>query len=166
MKRSRVGKSPYLAAAAGTEEQLDAVEPIAENGHVSASVSPAQNEQPTAAAMAENRRRVAEFCRVLGERLTGQSSGPGAEPAQTPALPHSSDVSTAAPADPAAGLAPRAQEAFDRLLLGDSEKQIALRMGVSPHTVHVYVKAIYRHFKVCSRGELLAQFVSQENRGR
>jgi hypothetical protein len=40
---------------------------------------------------------------------------------------------------------------------GDSEKQIARALGVSPHTVHVYVKMLYRYFQVNSKGELLAK---------
>jgi hypothetical protein len=40
---------------------------------------------------------------------------------------------------------------------GDSEKQVALALCVSPHTVHVYVKALYRHYGVNSKGELLAK---------
>lgn len=52
------------------------------------------------------------------------------------------------------------RQVLDRLLAGDGEKQIASRIGCSRHTVHVYVKAIYRRFGVCTRGELLARFVN------
>ena len=41
----------------------------------------------------------------------------------------------------------------------DSWKQIAAHLGVSKHTVHVYVKALYRKYNVSSRGELLAKWV-------
>lgn len=58
-----------------------------------------------------------------------------------------------------AGLSPRVRQTLDRLLEGDSEKQIAAKLGVSRHTVHVYIKNLYRHFSVNSRGELLARFV-------
>lgn len=81
------------------------------------------------------REMIAEFCRLLG----GSFSAP--------------------PPDPTAGLSPRHVQTLERLLEGDSEKQIAGRLGVSPHTIHVYVKALYRHFEVCSRGELLARFI-------
>jgi DNA-binding CsgD family transcriptional regulator len=57
-------------------------------------------------------------------------------------------------------LPPRQRQTLDRLLAGDSEKQIAARLQVSKHTVHIYVKSLYRRFGVCSRGELLAQFVA------
>jgi DNA-binding CsgD family transcriptional regulator len=45
------------------------------------------------------------------------------------------------------------------LLEGDSEKQVAARLGISPVSVHDYVKALYRYFGVNSRGELMAYFV-------
>lgn len=82
------------------------------------------------------RAMIAQFCRMLGARFS------------------------APPPDPTAGLGPRHLQTLDRLLAGDSEKQIALRLGISPHTIHVYVKGLYRHFEVNSRGELLARFVS------
>jgi len=91
--------------------------------------------EPSDAPAQRKRRLVAELCRLLGEGL-GQSPG------------HAGD-----------GLAPRTRQTLERLLAGDSEKQIASHLGVSPHTVHVYVKALYRHYDVCSRGELLARFV-------
>ena len=54
------------------------------------------------------------------------------------------------------GLSPRQAETLKLLLQGQSEKQVARALGVSVHTVHVYVKAIYRRFDVSSRAELLA----------
>jgi DNA-binding CsgD family transcriptional regulator len=39
---------------------------------------------------------------------------------------------------------------------GDSEKQIAGRLGLSPATVHQYVTMLYRRFQVRSRAQLLA----------
>src|SRR5262249_6901013 len=53
-------------------------------------------------------------------------------------------------------LPPRQREALDCLLRGDSEKRAAAKMGVSPHTLHNYVKALYAAFGVSSRAELLA----------
>jgi DNA-binding CsgD family transcriptional regulator len=50
----------------------------------------------------------------------------------------------------------RQREALKCLLRGDSEKRAAARMGVSPHTLHNYVKALYAAFEVSSRAELLA----------
>jgi DNA-binding CsgD family transcriptional regulator len=59
------------------------------------------------------------------------------------------------------GMAPRMRETLDHLLRGDSEKQIANKLGISQHTVHVYVKRLYRHYGASSRGELLARFVAR-----
>jgi DNA-binding CsgD family transcriptional regulator len=39
---------------------------------------------------------------------------------------------------------------------GDSEKQLAARLGLSRATIHQYVTALYRHFGVGSRAQLLA----------
>jgi DNA-binding CsgD family transcriptional regulator len=50
----------------------------------------------------------------------------------------------------------RQREALECLLKGDSEKRAAERMGVSPHTLHNYAKALYTAFGVSSRAELLA----------
>ncbi|MBL9031674.1 MAG: helix-turn-helix transcriptional regulator [Phycisphaerae bacterium] len=57
------------------------------------------------------------------------------------------------------GLTSRQRQTLARLLHGDSEKQIAALLGLSPATVHEYVVAVYRHFGVQSRGELLARFI-------
>jgi|GEM_PF-2814633 len=56
-------------------------------------------------------------------------------------------------------LSPREKQTLRRLLCGDSEKQIAHHLKVSPHTVHTYVKSLYRRFEVSSKGELMAHFV-------
>jgi len=43
------------------------------------------------------------------------------------------------------------------LLRGAAEKGIAAHLGLSVHTVHQYVKAIYRTYDVGSRGQLMAR---------
>jgi DNA-binding CsgD family transcriptional regulator len=53
-------------------------------------------------------------------------------------------------------LAPRLRETLACLMEGDSEKQVAARLGISHATVHQYVTALYRRFGVQSRGQLLA----------
>ena len=80
------------------------------------------------------RKMVADWCRLLGDTVKPRP-------------------------DETAGLSPRHLHTLQYLLSGDSEKEIAARLGVSPHTVHVYVKGLYRHFNVASRGELTARFV-------
>jgi DNA-binding CsgD family transcriptional regulator len=58
-----------------------------------------------------------------------------------------------------ADLAPRQRQTLACLLEGDGEKQVAARLGIGIATVHTYVKALYRHFRVAGRAELLAWFV-------
>ena len=58
-------------------------------------------------------------------------------------------------------LAPRLRDTLRALARGASEKQVAAELGLSPHTVHEYVKALHRHFGVSSRSELLARCLSR-----
>jgi DNA-binding NarL/FixJ family response regulator len=58
-------------------------------------------------------------------------------------------------------LSPRLRQTLQHLLEGDSEKQIARKLGLSPHTVHIYVKSLYKHYDVCSRSELLAKWIGK-----
>ena len=53
-------------------------------------------------------------------------------------------------------LAPRLRQTLACLLEGDSEKQVASRLGLSQATTHEYVTALYRHFGVQSRAQLMA----------
>jgi DNA-binding CsgD family transcriptional regulator len=55
------------------------------------------------------------------------------------------------------GLTRREQETLDLLLTGASEKIMAARLGISRHTVHDYVKRLYRKIGVSSRAALMAQ---------
>jgi DNA-binding CsgD family transcriptional regulator len=64
-----------------------------------------------------------------------------------------------------ARLPPRVRETLACLLDGDSEKQVALRMGLSRTTVHQYVTALYRHYQVASRAELLARVLRRPEPG-
>jgi DNA-binding CsgD family transcriptional regulator len=59
----------------------------------------------------------------------------------------------------AALLSPRLRQILDCLLDGDGEKQAALRLGLTRQTVNQYVKAVYRHFRVNSRPQLMARWV-------
>ena len=58
-------------------------------------------------------------------------------------------------------LSPRLLETLECLLEGDSEKQVAARLGLSTTTVHQYVTALYRHFAVGSRAQLLAHVMKR-----
>jgi DNA-binding NarL/FixJ family response regulator len=81
----------------------------------------------------KNRQLVADFCRLVGANLG--SASPGAD------------------------LPPRVRQTLTSLLNGASEKEIASTLRLSHHTVHVYVKQIYKHYSVSSRAELLARWV-------
>jgi len=45
------------------------------------------------------------------------------------------------------------------LLQGLGEKQVALRTGLRPHTVHSYAKEIYKHYGVSNRHEYMALWI-------
>jgi DNA-binding CsgD family transcriptional regulator len=59
-------------------------------------------------------------------------------------------------------LSARLRQTLKHLLAGDAEKEIASKMGLSRHTVHVYVKMLYKHYGVSTRAELLARCLVQE----
>jgi DNA-binding CsgD family transcriptional regulator len=104
------------------------------------------------------RRLLADLCRFIGVKvgsLPPESLGFPPDPAQTPA------PGTQTPGEPTSPthseLSPRMEQTLRHLLGGDSEKQVARKLDLSQHTVHVYVKALYRRYGVSSRAELLAK---------
>lgn len=62
-------------------------------------------------------------------------------------------------------LSPRLRQTLACLLEGDSEKQVAARLSLSRATTHQYVTALYRHFGVQSRAQLLAHAFKRSGRG-
>jgi DNA-binding CsgD family transcriptional regulator len=90
----------------------------------------------------KKRRLVAMFCKMMGEQARGNGGETLAQPPQQP-------------------LSPRQRQTLELLLTGNAEKEIARRLAISRHTVHVYVKSLYKCFGVCSRGELLARWVQR-----
>lgn len=62
----------------------------------------------------------------------------------------------AATAPTVAQLSPRLRQTLACLVEGNSEKQVAVRLGLSRATVHQYVTTLYRHFGVRSRAQLFA----------
>lgn len=54
------------------------------------------------------------------------------------------------------GLSPRGQGVLRLLKGGLSEKEIAHALGLSPHTVHDYIKVIYKRYHVNNRASLMA----------
>jgi DNA-binding NarL/FixJ family response regulator len=61
--------------------------------------------------------------------------------------------------DPVSDLSPRLREVLTALLDGDSEQQVAARLGLTRNTAHQYVKAVYRRLGANTRAELMAKFV-------
>ena len=99
--------------------------------------------------VAHRRYLLANLCRMLDP-----------QPQRTP--PGASDKRLAVNE---AGMSPRMRQTLERLLAGDSEKEIAARFGRSRHTIHVYVKKLYHTFGVSSRGELFARMVGASGAG-
>ncbi|WP_435018366.1 response regulator transcription factor [Tundrisphaera sp. TA3] len=63
-------------------------------------------------------------------------------------------------ADPSPShLSPRLRQVLDCLLQGDGDKQVAARLGLAPATINDYTKALYRHFGVRGRSELMARWI-------
>jgi DNA-binding CsgD family transcriptional regulator len=54
-------------------------------------------------------------------------------------------------------LPPRARQTLDQLLTGAADKEIAVRLGLSVHTVRQYVKTILSAYRVHGRAELIAR---------
>jgi DNA-binding CsgD family transcriptional regulator len=121
-------------------------------GHTPATAKPEVSGAAKLPRKATPRQRtlLVDFCRVWSRGVSGDDTA-GPSPAQTPSpIPGK-------PSQPSLG--PRLRQTLDLLLAGDAEKQIAGKLGLSQHTIHDYVKAVYRRFGVGSRAELLALWV-------
>ena len=59
------------------------------------------------------------------------------------------------------GLSPRECGIVRAVFDGNSEKDAAARLGLSPHTVHTYLWRIYRKLGVQSREELLVRVFAE-----
>jgi DNA-binding CsgD family transcriptional regulator len=99
-------------------------------------------------------------------------SGSGTARAQEPPAPRPPEglaqrvteaVGVSEPRAAATRLSPRLRQTLDRLLKGKREKQVADELGLSPGTVHGYVHALYRRFRVSSRAELSARFLDLDH---
>jgi DNA-binding NarL/FixJ family response regulator len=98
------------------------------------------------------RRLLADLCRLVGMSV-GTVHPRSDEPAIPRIIPSTSNSGSE--------LSPRLDQTLRHLLDGASEKEVAQRLKLSPHTVHVYVKALYRHYGVRSRAELLARHLQR-----
>lgn len=70
-----------------------------------------------------------------------------------------------AASEPNATLSPAQSRVFDLAVQGLSEKQIAVQIHRSPHTVHSHLRAIYRHYGVANRAELLTTLTGGDGPG-
>jgi DNA-binding NarL/FixJ family response regulator len=66
------------------------------------------------------------------------------------------------PDRPAPPEAPRLRETLELLLSGLDRQEIAGAMRLSDHTVHEYVRAIYKHYGVNSRAKLMALWIRRD----
>jgi DNA-binding CsgD family transcriptional regulator len=64
------------------------------------------------------------------------------------------------------GLSPRLRQTLAYLLEGESEKQVAMRLGLSHATTHQYIAMLYRKFGVRSRSQLMAHMFRRLGHGR
>lgn len=120
----------------------------------------------TADPFQRKRRLLADLCRLIGNEVNGRN-GNGNGHAHHPN--GNGDHSAAAAAVNAIDvllktqcLSRRMEQTLRSLLGGDSEKQVAAKLGLSPHTIHVYVKALYKKYGVSTRAELLAKWVQNQ----
>jgi DNA-binding CsgD family transcriptional regulator len=58
-------------------------------------------------------------------------------------------------------LSPRLRQVLELLLAGQSEKDAASSLSISPSTLHGYVKELYKKLGVRSRAELLARYLRE-----
>lgn len=68
---------------------------------------------------------------------------------------------TSALDDHSTSLSPRLRQTLACLLEGDSEKQVASRLGISQTTAHQYVTMLYRRYAVHSRAQLISRILRQ-----
>jgi DNA-binding NarL/FixJ family response regulator len=108
-------------------------------GDLSAMVRISTSAIPAQAPVSVKRVLIAQLCRLIGHQL-GQEN-------MRRSVPNN--------------LSPRLKETLELLLAGYSEKEVATKMKISVHTVHVHVKRLHKHFDVASRAELLARCLSK-----
>jgi len=119
------------------------------------------------------REAIAEFCRAIARGLekpsTVDSTGSKKASAKSKSelTTHSGNSNKSDKTDNAeiVALAPRLRHVLEELMLGHSEKQIAMRSRKSIHTIHDYVKQLYKSLGVNSRGELFARMREMDMRG-
>lgn len=114
--------------------------------------------------MVGRRRLLADLCRFIGVKIGSLSpeARDGISQMVRQPLSESKALRAGGKDEAATELSPRLEQTLRHLLAGDSEKQVARKLELSQHTVHVYVKALYRRFAVSSRAELLAKHLKKQ----
>jgi DNA-binding NarL/FixJ family response regulator len=74
-------------------------------------------------------------------RTIGQSIGKGLATLEAPSM---------------SKLPPRRRQTLEKILLGLSDEEIAVELGLSKDTVRGHIKELFRDFHVSSRAELMA----------
>jgi len=110
------------------------------------------------------RRLLADLCRLVGVSV-GSVAPLAIEPERVLRREDSpvqlSATTSTSTQQAYAELSPRLEQTLCHLLSGASEKEVAKKLNLSRHTFHVYVKALYRHYGVSTRAELLARHVQR-----
>jgi hypothetical protein len=112
--------------------------------------------------VAGRRRLLADLCRFIGVKVgTVSPESLGLPPDPPPAKADTPDRIIPPAPGTRLEVAGRLQQTLRHLLDGDSEKQVARKLDLSQHTVHGYVKTLYRRYGVSSRAELLAKHLKK-----
>ncbi|VTR91520.1 family transcriptional regulator : LuxR family transcriptional regulator OS=Myxococcus stipitatus (strain DSM 14675 / JCM 12634 / Mx s8) GN=MYSTI_02013 PE=4 SV=1: GerE [Gemmata massiliana] len=99
------------------------------------------------------------FCRAAGRRNFNDREKAILAEAHSTIMAFVGGALTRFDAPSPVDLAPRVRGVLRCLLEGDSDKQVAARLGISKYTVNQYVKVIFTHFGVTTRAELLARWI-------
>ena len=104
--------------------------------------------------------------RPIGERQFGERERKLLQFAQSE-IGRLIGAALAGPDEPSASNLPRrVRQTLHCLLEGDTDQQIALRLGISKATVSEYATRIFHHYGVSSRSQLLAYFLKRFRRPR
>jgi DNA-binding CsgD family transcriptional regulator len=103
--------------------------------------------------------QVIEIHRELGDRRFGQRDAKVVDWLHREIGPMVGRQLVSARETSFSNLPPRLQQVLRLLLEGDSEKQVAARLGLSRATVHEYIQSLYRRCGVNNRNELMARWI-------
>jgi DNA-binding NarL/FixJ family response regulator len=117
---------------------------------VSNSISPADLPKRIQHLLDERQQHVdaiSRFDKTIARVITALNGGPTAPPAME-TIEH-------------ADLTQRELQTLKQLLMGRSEAEAAKKIGVSAASVHIYIRNLFKKFRVNSRAKLMAVFTSE-----